>query len=295
MGVIPTQRALTGRASSNPVWDEIQSLAVAYLALPPSPPAPQADPERDLLRKKIFEALARTWVRMVADDAAGDGARPAWMERHDSELEKVFRAEAAKLERRHGNQRLTQAFGGPTNLAAQAQQAFVESRELRYRRKTQQQTLLSGLLRQWDGNRGSLYTFISRAASCFLIDMARQLDGEGAARLEATPSEWVMASASAVQDGTDQDWLDACSSAHAPSTEQLAETEELMQAVELAVQTLPENLQLLYRLELLKQDEGLTDTEVAARLGLGSRNTLMKHPERLYEALRRHLGLAAAA
>lgn len=80
-----------------------------------------------------------------------------------------------------------------------------------------------------------------------------------------------------------------------PEREQQIETEELMHALELAVQALPEPMQLLYRMELLKQEEGLSDSEVAARMGLGSRNTLMKQREQLYRALRQHLGQAAPA
>lgn len=114
--------------SSNPVWAELEALASQYKSLPPAPPqepdAPPPPPDlaRERLRRDIYRLLAVTWVKMVADDAAASPGEEAAtrMLRRDSALEKVFRAEAAKLARLHDNDDLTRAFGGATQVAAEA-------------------------------------------------------------------------------------------------------------------------------------------------------------------------------
>lgn len=103
--------------TNNPVWAELEALAVQYKSLPPSlpqgPGAPLPDPARERLRRDIYGLLAATFVKLVADDAAvGPGEEAATkMLRRDSALEKVFRAEAVKLAHLHA---MTQAFGGAT-------------------------------------------------------------------------------------------------------------------------------------------------------------------------------------
>ena len=108
----------------------------------------------------------------------------------------------------------------------------------------------------------------------------------------ATPSDWVTAPASDGSDGaaSDADWLDAQHDNHAPSTEEVVARQRAAQALDAAVQQLPDDLQRLFRMERSKLDFGLTDTEVARDLGLGSRNTLEARRERLREALRGLLG-----
>ena len=370
-------RALARKPSTNPAWATLESMAVDYLALHPAPEPPAVDPRREQLREDMLKRLMGTWVQMLADevvdeasgrvgdagsgdatlpsldiDGAGSEAPEHRLLRRDSALEAVFRAEAMRLARRHGNAGLAQAFGGVTNLAANAQQDFAEQRLLRFGRR--QQTLLSGLLSQWDPERGSLYTFISRMASSFLIDMARQHFGQAAAKPdqadkqsegataehaptpqprqrrarrgagegdghggdaapggqvprshEATPGEWVMAQAMANAQSEDgqadaQDWLDAHTHEQTPAHEDspqdrleakqaLLQASEMRQALRQAVRALPDELRLLFEMELLKDGAGLSDDEVAKRMGWGSRNTLIKHRQRLHQVLRQQL------
>ena len=289
--------------SSNPVWAELEALAIQYKSLPPATPppppsqgpgAPLPDPDRERLRQAIYRLLAATWVKMVTDDAAvgaGDEAATQML-RRDSALEKVFCAEAAKLARLHANDDLTQAFGGATQASAEAQQGFIAQRAQRYAQR--QQTFLTGVLADWDADRGSLYTFISRAAASFLMDMHREFRAHGEAKLVqgATPARWVTAPEADGADAAagDADWLDAQHDSHAPSAEEWVARQRAAQALDAAVQQLPDDLQRLFRMERSKLDFGLTDTEVARDLGLGSRNTLEAWRKRLRQALRGLLG-----
>ena len=295
--------------SSNPVWAELEALAIRYKTLPPKPKPPATDPQREQLRKAIFGLLATTWVQMVVDDSAGDAAggaagvaepddSPTRLVRRDSALETVLRAEAAKLARLHQNDDLTQAYGSPSNLVAEAQQGFIESRAQRY--AEHQQTVLTGLLADWDDGRASLYTFISRAAANFLIDMHREFHGRGERRhvQGATPAEWQSAPAAGADDSAthDADWMDAqyaqqsLQAQHAPSAEEDASHAQALQALDAAVARLPAVMQLLVQLERSKVEDGLSDAEIIARMGLGSRNTLAARRKRLYAALRGLLG-----
>ena len=297
---------LKRRPSSNPVWAELEALAIRYKSLPPAAPqppgAPLPDPDRERLRQAIYRLLAATWVRMVADDAAvgvGDEAATKML-RRDSALAKVFRAEAAKLARRHANDDLTQAFGGATQVSAEAQQGFIAQRAERY--ALRQQTFLTGVLADWDADRGSLYTFISRAAASFLVDMHREFRADGKALLVqgATPARWQTAPEEASGEGATSaaDWMDAqmadhaVANGHAPSTEEVVASRRAALALDAAVQQLPVDLQRLFNLERSKLDFGLSDTELARNLGLGSRNTLAAWRKRLREALRGLLGSA---
>ncbi len=321
----PTGRAVPRKPSSNPVWVELEALAIRYKTLPPKPQPPATDPERERLRKAIFGLLAATWVQMVADDAAGDvagdvprdvprdegsGANPGdgpgisqtRLVRRDSALQTVLRAEAAKLARLHHNDDLTLAFGSPTNLAAEAQQGFIESRAQRYAKR--QQTLLSGMLADWGDGRASLYTFISRAAANFLIDMHREFraHGDGPHVQGATPASWTLAPAAGVDASHthDADWLEAQHTRHAPSAQEAEEEAEeaashaqALQALDAAVAKLPADLQMLVQLERSKAEHGLADSEIIRRMGLGSRNTLVARRKRLHAALRGLLGRPA--
>ena len=287
--------------SSNPVWAELEALAIQYKSLPPvlpsalpqGPGAQVPDPDRERLRQAIYRLLAATWVKLVTDAAAvGAGAEAATkMLRRDSALEKVFRAEAAKLARRHANDDLTQAFGGATQVSAEAQQGFIEQRAQRYAQR--QQTFLTGVLADWDADRGNLYTFISRAAASFLVDMHREFRAHGEAKLVqgATPADWVTApEADGADAAGDADWLDAQHDHHVASAEAVVACQRAAQALDAAVQQLPDDLQRLFRMERNKLEFGLSDADLARDLGLGSRNTLMAWRKRLRQALRGLLG-----
>ncbi len=347
------RRALARKPSSNPAWATLESLAIDYLALSPAPALPEVDPERVALRKKILHRLMGTFVQVVADDvmhaeaedddadllsdiALGDGAAqpeastagsvPALM-RRDSALEAVFRAEAKKLALRHANDGLVKSFHGMTQLTAEAQQLLVSKRLDRYQRR--RETLLTGLLNDWDSTRGSLYTFISVMASKFLVDMYDQqfggaendssavgLAGDAAGEsanadsppagarkprvprrktaepLSATPALWDVGEARGSNNDDAAAWLDQHMPHHEPSPEDLLAEAEMGEALRAAVQTLPTELSKLFELELLKHEESLSDDKVAKLLGC-SRNTLLKRRARLHQVLRQHLGEGA--
>ena len=150
------------------------------------------------------------------------------------------------------------------------------------------------MLADWDADRGNLYTFISRAAASFLKDMHREFRAHGEAKLVqgATPADWVTAPEGGGPDAAegDADWLDRQIDSHAPSAEALVVRQRAAVALEAAVQQLPDDLQRLFRMERNKLDYGLSDTEVARDLGLGSRNTLEAWRKRLRQALTGLLG-----
>lgn len=152
------------------------------------------------------------------------------------------------------------------------------------------------MLADWDADRSGLYTFISRIAANFLIDMHREFRAHGEAKLVqgATPADWLTPPAADGPDAaaSDADWLDAQHGNHAPSTEEVVARQRAALALDAAVQQLPDDLQRLFRMERSKLDKGLTDTELARSLGLGSRNTLEARREHLREALRGLLGRA---
>ena len=68
--------------SSNPVWAELEALAIQYKSLPPAPPqgpaAPLPNPARERLRQAIYRLLAATWVKLVgaASTPSSAGQRP---------------------------------------------------------------------------------------------------------------------------------------------------------------------------------------------------------------------------
>ncbi len=308
-------RALVRKPSSNPAWASLEALGIKYLALPPAPEPLQLDATRERLRKEILQVLVGTWVHMVVDDAAaGEGDAPGRPERRDSALEGVFRAQALKLGRQHGNDMLVAPYGGTTNLGAEAQQGFYEARTERYAKR--RETFLTGLLNDWHGNGKhlTLHAFISGAASSFLKDLWREYYGHGVAKTDdsgqlvkqrrasrrehsrvagATPHNFVQApdADAGAGDGDSQDWLDAVSTEHAPSPADLMGADELRQELDRAMQTLPEDMRLLFQVELLKHDEGLSDAQLASRLGV-SRNTYLARRKQLHDALRKHLGAA---
>ena len=195
------------------------------------------------------------------------------------------------MARRHANDDLTQAFGGATQVSAEAQQGFIEQRAQRYAQR-QQTFFLTGVLADWDADRGNLYAFISRAAASFLVDMHREFRAHGAAKLVqgATPAGWVTAPEADGADAAagDADWLDAQHDKHSPSAEAVVARQWAVQALDAAVQQLPDDLQRLFRMERSKLEFGLTDADLAR--DLGSRNTLMAWRKRLRQALGGLLG-----
>ncbi len=322
MPIDPRPRAITRKPSSNPAWAELESVAVEYLALPPPPRSAVDEARRKELHKNFLRGLADGWVRMVADDVAGtaSGTEPA--QRPTSELEKVLRAEARKLALKHHSDALAEAHGGATNLAAVAAQQLMEGKLERYGRR--QQTLLTGLLSEWDQSRGSLYTFISLAASTFLKDLHRQVFGDNRVRpdkedgaktrplvvrpqvrarrvrpkadqrVEATPPEWLSAEAEAGKgDGKSaDDWWDEQEDINrtGPAEESL-EADETRRVLFEAVQALPEEMQLLFEYEMAKHEDDLSDEEIARRLGC-NRATWRKRQDAMHRALRRSMGRA---
>ena len=201
---------------------------------------------------------------------------------------------AELVARRPANDDLTQAFGGATQVLAEAQPGFIKQRAQRYAQR--QQTFLTGLLADWDADRGNLYTFISLAAASFLVDMHREFRAHGEAKLVqgATPAGWVTAPEADGADAAagDADWLDAQHDHHVASAEAVVAGQRAAQALDAAVQQLPDDLQRLFRMERSKLDFGLSDADLARDLGLGSRNTLMAWRKRLRQALGGLLGRA---
>ena len=120
--------------------------------------------------------------------------------------------------------------------------------------------------------------------------MHREFRAHGEAKLVqgATPAGWVTAPEADGADAaaSDADWLDAQHDAHEPSAETVVARQRAALALDAAVQQLPDDLRRLFMMERNKLDFGLSDTELARDLGLGSRNTLEAWRKRLREALR---------
>ena len=264
----------------------------------------------------VERGLTPLGVRMVAADASGATSGTESAQRPASELEKVLRAEARKLALKHHNNALADAHDGPTNLASNAAQQLVEARLVRYGRR--QQTLLSGLLNEWKPEKASLYTFISRVASSFLMDVHRQVFGDARKEKgnradggdkavaaptqakarrkrpkadqqgEATPPEWVRAGADAGEDegrptGASLDAIRDID--HTGPAEEILEVEELHRVLDEAVRGLSEEMQLLFKYEMAKHEDGLSDEDIARRLGC-NRATWRKRQDAMHRALR---------
>ena len=307
------QRAVSRTPSSNPVWRELEDLALRYRAMPADDQTRAT--ERAALREAIYRQMAGTMVRHVLGQAmaaelaasAGGDARdvgfavevdrlfdtasaaqaqaPArdkvQLLRRDSPLELIFRAEAKRLAGQHGDG-LARAYGGATNLAADAQQGLVVGRSLN-RRTT--------LLSQWQPERGSLYTFISRKAASFLTDLARQEFGrKGAAGTATTDRKPKMLSIdqpgrtpSAVnQHGL----LDAAAIEQMDDADELREQRERARALTVAVSQLPDELRIVAQVVLLQHDEDkLSDQDAAVKAKL-PRSTYMRRKQAVVEQLR---------
>ena len=309
------QRAVTRQPSSNPVWRELEDLALRYRAM--SADDQTRATERAALREAIYRQMAGTVVRhvmgqaMAAEmaEAAGDGATGASFAAHvdglfdaaataqaqatardsvqllrrDSPLEAIFRAEAKRLAAQHGGG-LAAAHGGATNLAADAQQRLVLERSLNRR---------TSLLSQWQPERGgSLYTFISRKAASFLIDLARQEFGrkdkgkegsEQPVRPRMVSIDQPGRSASALNQ---HDLLDAAAIQQIGDNEELSEQCERELALLAAINQLPDDMRIVAKVVLLQHDDDKLSDEAAAQQAKLPRSTYMRRKQAVVEQLR---------
>lgn len=271
-------------------WLDLDGLAQDYLALPAGESA-----AREQLRQRILRLLAAGWVQFTADGQA---------QREDDALSRSFREQAAHLARRHGNGCLVQAYGGLGNLSEEAKAEFLTRRASKAGRRGQ--TLLTGLLSQWDPAKGDLRVFMQSAVRNFLLDLydkcyRRQDLLNGAPG--ATPRGFVT-DGSAGEDGeaaSPDDWLDAAarasSAADAPAADAAAaQTEELFACLDAARDALPAAQRAVYDSEIRRHSEDtegrFTDQQQATALGLGSRNTLYKRRAELIAALRKLMAAA---
>ena len=270
-------------------WMELDALAQRYLALPAGD-----SPAREQLRQRILRLLAAGWVQLTSD---GDVLR------NDDVLSRTFREQAAKLSRRHGSNSLAQAYGGLDNLGDEAKAEFLARRASKAGR--QQQTLLTGLLSQWNPDRGDLRLFMQLAVRSFLLDLYDKCYGRQDTLNSApgaTPRGFLTDGRSAGTPGADDagpqagpdDWLDATARqsgmGDTPDLESAAQTEELFACLEQARDALPPGRRAVYDSEIRRFSEAqFTDQAQAASLGLGSRNTLYKRREELNAALRKLL------
>lgn len=285
----PRQRPASGKPSSNPVWRQLEEWAIRYRALPADDP--RHDAERKALHQAIYRQMAGTLVYCLVDESADsngavaapdDGTSPpaapgqaTTVLRHDSPLEAVFRAEADRLARQHGDG-LASAYGGPTNLAAEAQQRLVTERSLN--RPT---TLIS----QWQPDRASLYTFISRKAASFLIDMARQQFGRGGGKPQAA-ALGTAGHDSMTAEG-DGDWS-AYGGLPVDDDDALGRVERQL-ALHQAINQLPDDWRVVALVVLTQQeDDELGDVEAARQAGL-KRETYRRRKAEVMARLRRLL------
>lgn len=271
-------------------WLELDALAQQYLALPPGDSA-----AHEQLRQRILRLLAAGWVRFTSDGEA---------EREQDVLSRSFRQQAAQLARRWGNNKLAQAYGGLDNLGDEAKAEFLARRASRADRR--QQTLLTGLLSDWNPERGDLRLFMQQAVRSFLLDLYDKCYGKKDAlngAPGATPRGFLTEQAVRADGdgepaaGGPDDWLDAqAQSSYAagmPDADADAQTEELFAVLEQARDALPAAQRTLYDSEIRRHEEaGFTDQQQAASLGLGSRNTLYKQRAELNAALRKLLAAA---
>jgi DNA-directed RNA polymerase specialized sigma24 family protein len=304
-------------ASKNPVWDELETLMRQYRELPPNPQTPpdstpQAeDPQRVRLRLRIWQLLAGTWVSMAAAEVREEpdnetytgehtdtqpGDTPSQLLRRDSALEQLFRIKAHKLAHKHGDE-LIKAYGGPTNLAANGQQAFFIEKMARMAEK-RRFTVLSSLAHEWNPETAKLETYLGRAVENFIRDLARSLKarkGKKRYGLDAQLPE-LQVSSSADEDDKNDDKNDGKNGPdlenrpaeldHEMSLQEreqeLTEARERFAAVQQAVNALPEKQRRVFEAWFAQQDDDLTDEQAAAIAGLErksytiQRNKLMK-------------------
>ena len=311
------QRAVTRKPSSNPVWRELEDLALRYRAMPAD--GQTRATERAALREAIYRQMAGTMVRhvlgqamaaeMAAELAASAGGQASdagfaaqldrlfdtasaaqaqapvrdkvQLLRRDSPLELIFRAEAKRLAGQHGDG-LARAYGGATNLAADAQQGLVVGRSLN-RRTT--------LLSQWQPERGSLYTFISRKAASFLGDLAWQEFGRkgaaGTATTSAKPKMLSIDQPGRTPSAVNQHGLlDAAAIEQMDDADELREQRERARALTVAINQLPDELRIVAQVVLLQHDEDkLSDQDAAVKAKL-PRSTYMRRKQAVVEQLR---------
>jgi hypothetical protein len=313
-------------ASANPVWDELEQLARRYRDLPPNPlpepkaaggaPMPPEYPERARLRQRIWQLMAGTWVNMVADearasepDAAELGAAepdvpeaettpahpdnlPGQLLRRDSAVEQLFRIKAHKLAHQHGDWML-EAYGGPTNLSASAQQEFWLDKVVPMAQK-RRVTLLSALIHKWDPATGKLETFLGVMAERFLIDLARRLgalEGDRRHTLEATPKDWVTPADAQGEDSAGKKGkpeslpLETWLRDEAATPQEAAEQGELVAALYAAVGQLPMQDRQLFQVWLAQCSQDWSD-DIAARQAQLPRATYARRRDKLAKALR---------
>ena len=279
----PATRSPTARQR----WLELDGLAQHYLALPAGD-----SPEREQLRQRILRLLAAGWVKFTSDGEA---------QRDEDVLSRTFREQAVHLARRYGSGRLVQAYGGLENLSDEAKAEFLARRTSRAGQK--HQTLLTGLLSQWDPDKGDLRVFMQRAVRNFLLDLYDKCYGRGDwlnGAPGATPRGFLTDdTAPAGEDADPDDWLDAVSrtsgAADTADAEAAAHTEELFACLDEARDALSAAQRAVYDSEIQRHNEQLTDVQQARLLGLGSRNTLYKRRLALNGALRKLLAAAGHA
>lgn len=296
--------------SKNPVWDELEQLARQYRALPPNPQTaphdtPAEDPQRVHLRQRIWQLMAGTWVCTVAAAVREDDPdavskhpdeQPGELLRRDSALEQLFRIKAHKLAHVHGDG-LIRAYGGPTDLSASAQQAFFEEKLGRMAEK-RRVTVLSAVLHAWDPTQSNLQTYLGRAVENFIKTLATRLyarHGENHHLMDAQlPELHVFSPADKKEDDADGPDLqdrpadpDSDVSQQERAQEQ-AEARELFEAVQQAVDALPEQQRGVFQAWLKQQEEDLTDEQAAALAGL-HRSTYIRQRDKLAQVLRQQI------
>lgn len=266
-------------------WLELDGLAQQYLALPAGDSL-----AREQLRQRILRLLAAGWVKFTSDGEA---------QRDEDVLSRTFREQARVLARTYSSNSLAQAYGGLNNLGDEAKAEFLARRASRAGR--QQQTLLTGLLSGWDPGKGkSLKGFMQEAVRWFLGDLHRASYGrqdELNSAPGATPRGFMTEDGAAAGDEGPEDYLGASALgsviANTPDADAMAQTEELFACLTDARDALPAAQRAVYDSEIRRHsDQGFTDAQQAASLGLGSRNTLYKQRLELNAALRKLLAAA---
>jgi len=269
-------------------WLELDTLAQHYLALPPG-----ESPERDHLRKSILRLLAVGWVRFTAESEA---------ERTPDVLSRSFREQARYLAHGKGNNRLVDAYGGIDNLSDEAKAEFLTRKASKFGKANQ--TLLTGLLSDWNPAKGGLRVFMKTLVRHFLLDLYDKCHGKKdplKSAPGATPRGFL--TDAPPEDGEEPQAHDdglgrLVQTSSLTEPYDLAEsvaTEELYLSLEAAVQALTPAERKVYDTEIRRYRadevgaEKFTDTMQTRALGFGSRNTLYKWRADMQAALRKAL------
>ncbi|MEK8026777.1 hypothetical protein [Pseudaquabacterium rugosum] len=276
-------------------WLELDGLAQQYLALPV-----EDSVEREALRLRILRLLAAGWVSFTADGTST---------REDDVLSRTFREQAAALSRRHANHSLEHIYGGLDNLGDEAKAEFLARRASKAGHAGQ--TLLTGLLSQWNPAKSDLRGFMQAVVRNFLLDLHRKAykreDGLNGAPPGATPRGFLTDGRAPGDEGDadgstgHDDWLEAVTHAHGvdgsphSAEDEAAQTEELFQALEAARDALPPQQRSTYDSEIERHSgPRTTDAAQAAAAGI-SRNTLYKRRAELAAALNKLMHNTATA